>query len=76
MPRLSASHSEATPMTLDTRKDRRVLTCVMPVIVAVLAGRLLFSDERMVRLAGVIVVIVAGSLFLFSCWQLFRSKSK
>jgi hypothetical protein len=63
-------------MTLDTRKDRRVLTCVMPVIVAVLAGRLLFSDERMVRLAGVIVVIVAGSLFLFSCWQLFRSKSK
>jgi hypothetical protein len=63
-------------MTLDARKDGRVLTCVMPVIVAVLAGRLLFSDERMVRLAGVIVVIVAGSLFLFSCWQLFRSKSK
>jgi hypothetical protein len=47
----------------------------MSVIVAILAGRLLFSDERMVRLAGVIVLIVAASLFLFSCWRLFRSKT-
>jgi glucose uptake protein GlcU len=67
-------------MTLDGRKDGRgsaaaMSTGVMSVIVAVLAGRLLFSDERMVRLAGVIVLIVAGSLFLFSCLGLFRSKT-
>ena len=67
-------------MTLDGGKDGRgsaaaMSAGVMSVIVAVLAGRLLFSDERMVRLAGVIVLIVAGSLFLFSCWGLFRSKT-
>ena len=48
---------------------------MMSVIVGVLGARLLFSDEQMVRLAGVVVVIVAASLLLISCWRMFRSKS-
>jgi hypothetical protein len=65
-------------MTLDSRKGGRgsaaaMSAGVMSVIVGVLGGRLLFSDERMVRLAGIVVVIVAVSLLLFSCWRLFRS---
>jgi hypothetical protein len=65
-------------MTLDGKKHRHgsaaaMSAFIMSVIVAVLAVRLLFSDERMVRLAGVIVLIVAASLVLFSCWRLFRS---
>ena len=62
--------------TLDSRKAPHVLTSVPVVIVGVLGGRLLFSDERMVRLAGVVVVIVAGSLLLIGCWRLLRSKSR
>jgi len=66
-------------MTLDAGKDRRgsaatMSAGVMSAIVGALGGRLLFSNEPMVRLAGVIVVIVAGSLFLLTCWRLLHSK--
>jgi hypothetical protein len=61
---------------LDSRKDPRGLTCMLSAIVAVLAGRLLFSDAQVVRLVGATIVIVAGSLFLISCWRLFRSKTR
>jgi hypothetical protein len=61
---------------LDSRKDPRGLTCMLWAIVAVLAGRLLFSDAQVVRLVGATIVIVAGSLFVISCWRLFRSKTR
>jgi len=62
-------------MTPDASKNSSVLTCGFSAIVVVFSGRLLFSDTQVVRLAGAVLVIVSGSLFLISCWWLFRSKS-